>query len=164
MVLEYSIRNKIFFSPWTPIRTKEYYTLNKQINQLVEKVEYFKNEKELRFYILKKDDLNLIIGDFGFTNIIKGAFLSCHLGYKMDSNEINKGYMEEALKKGIDYLFKEKKLHRIESNIMPRNKPSIRLMEKLGFINEGLSKKYLQINGRWEDHFHFVLFNEEIEE
>jgi [ribosomal protein S5]-alanine N-acetyltransferase len=46
---------------------------------------------------------------------------------------------------------------------MPRNGASLRVAEKLGFENEGLGKKYLKINGKWEDHIHMVLFNEEIE-
>ena len=53
----------------------------------------------------------------------------------------------------------ELKLHRIEANIMPRNARSIRVVEKLGFINEGRSRKYLKIAGVWEDHLHFVLVN-----
>jgi len=123
----------------------------------------FKEGKEVRFYIFKKTDLKRIVGDFGFFDIIKGPFLGCCLGYKMDRGESNKGYMAEALKAGIEYVFKKTKLHRIEANVMPRNEPSIRLMEKLGFENEGLSKKFLKINGKWKDHVHFVILNEKIE-
>jgi ribosomal-protein-alanine N-acetyltransferase len=83
------------------------------------------------------------------------------LGYKLDADEINKGYMTEALRKGIDIAFNEVGLHRIEANIMPKNKRSLRTVEKLGFYNEGLAYKYLKINGKWEDHIHMVLLNEE---
>ncbi|MBW5446222.1 ribosomal-protein-S5-alanine acetyltransferase [Cohnella sp. CFH 77786] len=51
----------------------------------------------------------------------------------------------------------------IEANIMPRYRASLRVVEKLGFQNEGLAKKYLKINGIWEDHIHMVLINEAIE-
>ena len=91
-----------------------------------------------------------------------GAFLSCYLGYKLDKDEINKGYMTEAVKKGVEVVFNELGLHRIEANIMPRNKASLRVVEKLGFYNEGLAYKYLKINGKWEDHIHMVLLNENL--
>lgn len=71
--------------------------------------------------------------------------------------------MTEALKKGIETAFGPLGLHRIEANIMPKNKASLRVAEKLDFKNEGLSTKYLKINGVWEDHIHMVLLNEEIE-
>ena len=83
--------------------------------------------------------------------------------YQRNKDEINQGYMTEAIKTAVDYAFKELNLHRIEANIMPKNKASLKVVEKLGFINEGISKKYLKINGSWEDHIHMVLLNEELE-
>ncbi len=53
-------------------------------------------------------------------------------------------------------------LHRIEANIILKNIRSLRVVEKLGFYNEGLAYKYLNINGKWEDHIHVVLLNEKI--
>lgn len=46
-----------------------------------------------------------------------------------------------------------------EANVMPRNKASLRVLEKNRFVNEGLSKYYLKINGVWEDHIHMVKIN-----
>ncbi len=43
---------------------------------------------------------------------------------------------------------------------MPRNTPSLSLVKKLGFHEEGLAKQYLKINGQWEDHLHMTLLNE----
>ncbi|KNF08661.1 acetyltransferase [Gottschalkia purinilytica] len=77
-------------------------------------------------------------------------------------DEVNKGYITEAIKKGIDIMFNNYGLHRIEANIMPKNKPSLRVVGKLGFYNEGLARKYLKINGVWEDHIHMVLLNDNL--
>jgi ribosomal-protein-alanine N-acetyltransferase len=60
-------------------------------------------------------------------------------------------------------MFGEYGLHRIEANIMPRNAASLRVVEKAGFHREGLAKKYLKINGVWEDHIHMVLLNDRME-
>lgn len=59
-------------------------------------------------------------------------------------------------------MFHEFKLHRIEANIMPKNKRSLRAAPKSGFYNEGLAYNYLKINGKWEDHIHMVLLNDNL--
>ena len=69
--------------------------------------------------------------------------------------------MIEALRAAIVIIFKELKLHRIEANIMPRNRHSMNLVKKLGFEYEGLAKKYLKINGKWEDHIHMTILNKD---
>ena len=88
-----------------------------------------------------------------------GAFCSAFLGYKLDENYINQGYMTMAISMIVSYAFDELHLHRIEANVMPRNKASLRALEKNHFENEGLSKHYLNINGIWEDHIHMVRIN-----
>lgn len=62
----------------------------------------------------------------------------------------------------MDYGFRELGLRRIGANVMPRNRRSLRVLEKNGFENEGLSKYYLRINGVWEDHVHMVKINYEL--
>ncbi len=81
----------------------------------------------------------------------------------MDGQILNKGYMTEAIEKGISIMFSGYKLHRIEANVIPRNKRSLRVVEKLGFKHEGFSPKYLKINGVWEDHERFAILNPEVE-
>jgi ribosomal-protein-alanine N-acetyltransferase len=116
--------------------------------------------KQIKFGVFIKNDLNKIIGTVSFSNIIKGPFLSCFLGYRTDEKENGKGYTTEAIKRGIEYVFDEIKLHRIEANIIPANTASIKVVEKLGFKLEGYSRNYLQINRKWEDHLHYALLNE----
>lgn len=161
-VSDYYIRNKDFLKPWEPLRDEQFFTVAHQAKELNEDLNSFKKGNSLRLWLFKKDS-NKLIGVTGFSNIIMGVFLSCFLGYKLDKDEINKGYMTEALKKGIEIMFNEYQLHRIEANIIPRNKASLKVVEKLGFQNEGLAKKYLNINGKWEDHVHMVLLNERLE-
>lgn len=59
----------------------------------------------------------------------------------------------------VRYAFDVLHLHRIEANVMPKNTASLRVLEKNSFINEGISKYYLNINGIWEDHVHMVRIN-----
>ncbi len=112
-----------------------------------------------RFWIVEKDNPNIIIGTIALTAIVMGAFQSCFMGYKLDKDYLNCGYMTQAVRKCVEIGFNDIGLHRIEANIMPRNKASLRVVEKAGFQNEGLSKEYLMINGVWEDHIHMVILN-----
>ncbi len=160
MVTDYLIRNRAFMEEWESAKADSYFTKEYQETNLEKDAVEAEAGRSFRLWIFKKGEEDRIIGTIGLSNIIRGAFWSCHLGYKLDKNEINKGYITEAIRKGIEIAFGEFGLHRIEANIMPRNKPSLRVAEKLGFNNEGLAKRYLKINGVWEDHIHMVLLNE----
>jgi ribosomal-protein-alanine N-acetyltransferase len=95
------------------------------------------------------------------SGIIWGAFKSGYLGYKLDQSAVGRGLMREALAAVIRHLFETAGLHRVEANIMPRNQRSLQVVKSLGFVNEGLARDYLQINGVWEDHLHMVLLSKE---
>lgn len=164
-VLDYYLRNREPFKIWEPLRQEGFYTLEHHKTVLKAGTKRVKEGKEYRFMIFEKNDSNLnkVIGVLTFSNIVRGPFLSCFAGYSIDNNLHNKGYMTQALKAGIDYIFGVIGLHRIEANIMPKNISSLKVVTKLGFKNEGLSPKYLMINGAWEDHVHMVLRNGEME-
>lgn len=162
LVLDYYSANRKFLDEWETLKNQEFYTKIYHENKLEDDLVSMENGNSFRVWIFKRNDYSKVIGCIAFNNIVQGAFLSCHLGYKLDKDEINKGYMQEAIQKGIEIMFTEYKLHRIEANIMPKNKRSLRVAEKLGFYNEGLAYKYLKINGRWEDHIHMVLLNDKV--
>ncbi len=59
------------------------------------------------------------------------------------------------------FAFLEAQLHRVQAAIMPHNVASIRVVEKNGFRPEGLAERYLEIDGRWEDHLIYALTRED---
>lgn len=162
LLREYFLRNKNFLEKWEPKREQDYF----EIGSIEKMLEFEKQAADARqavsLYIFKKDDGKLI-GNVKLSNIVYGIFLSCFTGYKLDKDELGKGYMTEALSEVVRIAFEEYGLHRIEANIMPRNKASQKVVKKLGFKKEGKARKYLKINGIWEDHIHYVLLNENIE-
>ena len=62
------------------------------------------------------------------------------------------------------FAFDELHLHRIQISIIPRNRNSRRVMEKLDIREEGTALRYLEINGVWEDHVRYAMTVEEWEE
>ena len=159
MVVDYYNRNRSFLEPFEPTREDYFFTTAHQARILTVEEQEMEAGRMLRLWIVRKDQPDQVIGTLAFSNIVRGIFQSCHLGYKSDCENLNQGYMTEALKEAIKIAFKELNLHRIEANIMPRNAPSLRVVEKLGFKEEGLAKEYLKINDIWEDHIHMTLLN-----
>lgn len=162
LVAEYFLRNRSFLRATEPERDEEFFTKSCQRGFLQADVQRFTNGTAVKFWLSYSGE-SRIIGMITLSTIVMGAFLSCFVGYRLDKDEINKGLMTEALMKAVDIAFRDIGLHRLEANIMPRNRASLRVAEKAGFINEGISRKYLQINGVWEDHVHMVLLNEEMD-
>ena len=163
-VVDYYLRNKEFLKKWDPLRSKEFYTVDYQRNELMNEAQKIKDNRMFKVRIFKTNgDEGRIIGQISLNNIVRGCFESCHLGYSLDKDEINQGYMTEGVNAMIRFAFDALGLHRIEANIMPENAASLRVVQKLGFCNEGLAKKYLKINGKWEDHIHWVLLNDALE-
>jgi ribosomal-protein-alanine N-acetyltransferase len=100
-----------------------------------------------------------VIGTCNYTNIIRGAFQACHLGYQVAHAHEGLGYMSEALAPLNAWVFRTFHLHRIMANHLPENERSARLLGRLGFEREGLARDYLYIGGAWRDHVLNALVN-----
>ena len=155
----YYIRNRDFLRPYEPVREESFFTAEHQRQILTAEAAARAAGTGFRFYICPTEEPGKIIGNIGLSNVIRGAFQSCHLGYKLDRDYRGRGYMPMAVNMVTGYAFRELKLHRIEANVMPRNHASLRCLQKCGFENEGISRYYLNINGTWEDHIHMVKLN-----
>lgn len=159
-VLDYYLRNREFLRPFEPEREPEFYTMECQAEALRKQQEAAAKEDSCCFYIFAREQPETALGSIALNNIVRGCFQSCFLGYRLDEKNQRRGYMTEAVAAVTDYAFRELKLHRVEANVMPRNKASLRVLEKAGYREEGLARKYLKINGVWEDHIHMVRLNE----
>jgi len=162
-LLDYYRDNKEFFKPFEPERSESFFTYRQQSIELANDIFYLEHHSALKLFICLRENERLI-GILSFSQIILGPFKSCYIGYNLDEKKTGKGYMTEAINTGIEIMFKDFGLHRIEGNVMPSNRASIRILEKLGFEYEGTAKKYLSINGRWEDHMHYTLLNDLLDE
>ena len=162
-VTEYFCRNRHFMEEFEPVREEEYYTVQFQRDMLLRQAQEWEEQKGYRFYISPKEQEELMIGFVCLGNFVMGPFCSCFIGCQIDEDFQKKGLMTEAVSQVVRFAFSSLRLHRIEGNIMPRNKASIRVAEKCGFVREGVARKYLKINGVWEDHIHFVKLNEDME-
>jgi len=159
LVLSFYEDNKVTFEPWEPKRAENFYTLSYQKASLAAEYQQMLESKFLRYWLFLKDYPDTIIGSVCYYNILKGAYQSCSLGYKMNQQYGQQGFAFESIQKTISIMFQEYHLHRIEAFIMPNNLPSIKLIEKLNFSYEGISYSYASVKGFWTDHKRYSLIN-----
>lgn len=105
-----------------------------------------------------------LAGQVTVANVVRGAFQSASVGYWVDGRLAGRGVIPTALALVVDHCFTEVGLHRVEANIRPENGPSRRVVDKLGFRQEGLHPRYLYIDGEWCDHLCFALTVEDVPE
>ena len=103
-------------------------------------------------------------GEINITNIQRGPFQNAYVGYWIDEKHAGKGYTPEGVVVVCKFAFEQLGLHRLQISIIPRNKASRRVMEKLQYREEGVAQRYLEINGVWEDHVRYAITSEEWEE
>lgn len=94
----------------------------------------------------------ILLGGITLSNIRRRAAQFVNLGYWMGQTHAGKGVMTEAVGVVLPFVFNTLDLHRIHAAFLPTNTASRRVLEKNGFVEEGFAERYLQINGRWEDH------------
>ena len=102
----------------------------------------------------------VLVGGITLSNIRRRAAQFVNLGYWMGQQFAGKGVMSEAVGVVLPFVFDTLDLHRVHAAFLPGNMASRRVLEKNGFVEEGFAEKYLQINGRWEDHVLFGLTRE----
>lgn len=115
---------------------------------------------QLMPFVLSYEDR--LVGQLTVGGITWGSLCSAHIGYWIDSRVAGRGLMPTAVALATDHCLRGVGLHRIEVNIRPENVASLRVVEKLGFRDEGIRRSFLHIAGAWRDHRTFALTAEEL--
>lgn len=102
-------------------------------------------------------------GQLTIGNVTHGALRSAWIGYWVASEFTGGGVATGALALGVDHCFGPVLLHRVEATVRPENTASRRVLTKVGFREEGLLKRYLDVDRAWRDHLLVAITAEEIE-
>lgn len=84
------------------------------------------------------------------------------LGYWLGTRYRDRGYATEAARAIVRWAFRRWKLRRIYAQVLEGNLASIRVLEKVGFLREGVRRKHIRKAGRWYDAHQFGLLREEV--
>ncbi|HUL57297.1 MAG TPA: GNAT family N-acetyltransferase [Usitatibacter sp.] len=137
---------------WSPPAAPGFFTEPFWRERLEIAVEEFQAGRAARFVLQQGPEGGAILGTCNYTNIVRGPFLACYLGYQVARDREGGGLMAEALRATNEFMFNVMRVHRIMANYRPENARSARLLERLGFAKEGLAREYLFIDGAWRDH------------
>lgn len=121
--------------------------------------ENVKEERSNKTYAIESRAQEFI-GVFGikFSNI---KYNKAEVWFKLNPQFWNKGYATEALSHFVNRCFQTHKLHRIEAGCAVANHASKKVLEKCGFIVEGIQRKNLPLQSGWSDNYEFGMLEDE---
>jgi ribosomal-protein-alanine N-acetyltransferase len=159
-ILRFYADNQAFFKATDPPRPPPFYTEDYWSKRVRTMATDYVQDKSAGFFLFASSDDRAVIGSINLSNVVRGAFQACHLGYAIAEREQGKGLMTEALTMALRFAWEKLKLHRVMANYLPHNERSARVLKKLGFVVEGYARDYLFIDGKWQDHVLTALTNE----
>ena len=159
LLLVYRLSNAVHLRPWEPTRNQDDGTLEDACHRAAAKSAQAFADGVAVHFIATDPQSGAMLAGCNFTNIVRGIFQACNLGYSVDHAWQGQGLMQEVVQAGIAYMFGAQGLHRIMANHMPANVRSEKLLRTLGFEHEGYARAYLKIAGQWEDHVLTALVN-----
>jgi [ribosomal protein S5]-alanine N-acetyltransferase len=112
------------------------------------------------FLVFREED-DVLMGGCTLSNVRRGVTQCCALGYWIGERFARQGAMFDAIRGLIPFIFTTLGLHRIEAACLASNDASKNLLIKIGFRQEGIARRYLLINGEWQDHVLFALLAED---
>jgi ribosomal-protein-alanine N-acetyltransferase len=152
--------SRVFLAPWEPIWPTDDLTKLAFRRRLRRYLREIRNGTGYPFFVFSPDGETLL-GGLTLAQIQRGVTQSAVLGYWMGAPYAGKGLMSAAVRAVVGFAFDTLHLNRLEAACLPRNAASIRLLEKVGFTREGYARKYLCIDGRWQDHVLYGLVRDD---
>jgi [ribosomal protein S5]-alanine N-acetyltransferase len=151
-VIRYYAENQAHLQPFSPTFAPDFLEKVTWLEQFQVRTREFAAGASFRGFLFQRQAPDRVLGNINLTQVQRGAFQSCVLGYNLAAGEQGKGYMTEAVGGAVSFAFGTWKLHRVAASYMPNNSRSAAVLQRCGFQVEGRAPAYLFINGRWEDH------------
>ena len=156
------VRNEAYLSPWEPT-SGEPWAVRHSIAAWPSSHGSLKRMARaglLLPFMITYDEV--LVGQLTVNNVVRGALRSAQIGYWVDEGYSGRGIVTTAVALATDHCFGPVGLHRVEVDVRPENARSRRVATKLGFREEGLLVRYLDIDGGWRDHVMYALTAEDV--
>ena len=144
--------------PWEPTWPRDDLTRLAFRHRVKRAQQDIKSDSNYPLLIFRTED-EVLQGGITIGNIKRGVTQLCSLGYWAGAKHASKGMMTRAVAAATAYAFNELRLNRVEAACLPANAASIRVLEKNGFQKEGFLRRYLCINGQWQDHLLYAILH-----
>jgi [ribosomal protein S5]-alanine N-acetyltransferase len=112
-------------------------------------------------FLIFDSETERLVGGLTLSNVRRGVTQSAMLGYWLGLPHVARGFMTSAVTAVLPHAFEQLRLHRIEAAVQPTNVRSVAVLRRSGFVEEGLARRYLKINGVWQDHLVFAILAED---
>jgi ribosomal-protein-alanine N-acetyltransferase len=149
-------KSRSFLTPWEPLWPIDDLTRASFRYRVRRHAEEMARDEAYSFFIFREED-DALMGGLSFGHVRRGVSQAATLGYWMGEPYAGKGHMTRAARAACAYAFEKRGFHRVEAACLPTNEPSKRLLERVGFKQEGYARSYLNINGQWRDHLLYAL-------
>ena len=149
-----------FLQPWEPEWADDELTRAAFRRRLRHYQREMRDGAGYAFFLFRTGD-NKLLGGATLSNVRRGVSQSISIGYWIGAPYSRQGYMTAAVRTLIPFVFDTLGFHRLEAACLPSNTPSRRLLESCGFKYEGLARKYLKINGLWQDHLLYAVVEDD---
>lgn len=149
------LASRDFLTPWEPLWPSNDLSRTAFRGRVKRYWSDIENDLAYPFFIFTGDG-RTFLGGITLSNVRRGVAQMATLGYWIGAPFARQGYMTRALRLTLPFAFEHLQLHRVEAACLPDNHASITLLMRNGFAREGLARRYLKINGRWQDHLLFA--------
>jgi ribosomal-protein-alanine N-acetyltransferase len=159
---EVRVRNEKWLLPWEPSRLANQGDATRERDVFAARCAARDRDRQIgASYAFGLFVDNALAGEVNLNNLVRGAQQTGTVGYWIDQARAGHSYIAEGACVLMRFAFEELRLHRLEVCIIPRNRNSRRVMDKLGLRDEGVALRFLEINGIWEDHVRYGITVEE---
>jgi ribosomal-protein-alanine N-acetyltransferase len=145
---------------WEPQWSRDELTRSAYRRRLRQYQRELREDQGYALFILRASDATLV-GGLSISNVRRGVAQAASVGYWIGEPHAGRGHMTEALRAVLPFAFGTLGLNRLEAACQPNNGPSRRVLEKVGFRREGMARRYLKINGAWQDHDLYALLHDD---
>lgn len=152
-------QSRTFLAPWEPLWPIDDLTRSAYRRRVRRYQTEIRDDDAYTFFVFGDDDV--LMGGLTIGNVRRGVTQAASLGYWVGEPFARQGIMTRAVGAAIPFAFDHLRLNRLEAACLPTNTASIRLLEKCGFSREGYARRYLCINGEWQDHLLYAMLHDD---
>ena len=113
------------------------------------------------YWAIALKDSNQLVGSIGF-NIWNRSHNRAEISYDLDFDYWGRGLMNKSIQAVLDFGFYGMQLNRIQATVMLNNDRSIKLLERSGFMQEGILHGYEVVHGMYTDYYMYAKTRNEL--
>jgi ribosomal-protein-alanine N-acetyltransferase len=157
---ELRAQSRAHLTPWEPQWSRDELARSSFRRRLRQVHRELRDDEGYAYLIFAEAD-SALVGGLNLSNVRRGVAQAAAIGYWIGAPFAGRGLMTDAVRAAAAFAFTSLRLNRLEAACLPSNAASQRVLEKAGFAREGRARRYLKINGQWQDHDLFALLHDD---